>query len=47
VTPRREFSLAYLSVAGASPAEMIEVAAATGYDHVGLRLTKVTADEEL
>ena len=44
---RREFSLAYLSVVGSSPAEMIEVAAATGYDHVGLRLTKVTADEEL
>ena len=44
---RREFSLAYLSVVGSSPAEMIDVAAATGYDHVGLRLTKVTADETL
>ena len=44
---RREFSLAYLSVAGSSPDEMIDVAAATGYDHVGLRLTKVTADEEV
>jgi sugar phosphate isomerase/epimerase len=44
---RREFSLAYLSVAGSSPEEMIDVAAATGYDHVGLRLTKVTADEKI
>jgi sugar phosphate isomerase/epimerase len=47
VTPRREFSLAYLSVAGLSPAEMIDVAAAAGYDHVSLRLTRVTADEQL
>ncbi len=44
---RREFSLAYLSVAGASPHEMIDVASATGYDHVSLRLTKVTPDEVL
>ena len=44
---RREFSLAYLSVAGSSPDEMIDVAAKTGYDHVSLRLTKVTADEEV
>ena len=44
---RREFSLAYLSVVGSSPDEMIDVAAATGYDHVGLRLTKVVADEEV
>jgi sugar phosphate isomerase/epimerase len=47
VTSRREFSLAYLTVAGMSPGEMIELAAATGYDHVGLRLAKVTADEQL
>jgi sugar phosphate isomerase/epimerase len=47
VTSRREFSLAYLSVAGTAPDEMIEIAAATGYDHVSLRLTKVTADERL
>lgn len=47
MTLRREFSLAYLSVAGSSPKDMIEIAAATGYDHVGLRLTKVTADEVL
>jgi sugar phosphate isomerase/epimerase len=44
---RREFSLAYLSVPGTSPAELIEIAATTGYDYVGLRLTKVTPDEEL
>ena len=47
MTSRREFSLAYLSVTGSSPEEMIDVAAATGYDHVGLRLTKVTADESV
>jgi sugar phosphate isomerase/epimerase len=47
MTARREFSLAYLSVVGLSPIEMIDVAAATGYDHVGLRLTKVTPDEDL
>jgi sugar phosphate isomerase/epimerase len=47
VNGRREFSLAYLSVVGTSPHEMIEVAATTGYDYVGLRLTKVTTDEEL
>lgn len=47
MSERREFSLAYLSVVGASPDEMIDVAAATGYDFVGLRLTKVTNDEVL
>lgn len=47
MTERREFSLAYLSVAGTSPDEMIRIAAETGYDHVSLRLTKVTPDEEL
>ncbi len=44
---RRQFSLAYLSVAGSSPHQMIEIASATGYDFVSLRLTKVTPDETL
>jgi sugar phosphate isomerase/epimerase len=41
----RRFSLAYLTVFGSPPCQMIEVAAATGYDFVSLRLAPVTPDE--
>ena len=44
---RREFSLAYLSVIGTSPHKMIDIATATGYDHVSLRVTQVTPDEQV
>ncbi len=43
----QKFSLAYLAVAGTPPETMIDIAAATGYDFVSLRLTKVTPDEEV
>jgi len=43
----RLLSLAHLSVLDAQPAELIELAAATGYDCVGLRLLPVTANETL
>jgi sugar phosphate isomerase/epimerase len=39
------FSLAYLTVFGTPPPRMIEIAARTGYDAVGLRLIPVTASE--
>ena len=39
------FSLAYLTVFGTPPPRMIEIAARTGYDAVGLRLIPVTANE--
>lgn len=35
---KSQFSLAYLTVAGCSPPDMVEIAARTGYDYVGLRL---------
>ena len=34
----KQYSLAYLTVSGCSPSEMIYIAARTGYDFVGLRL---------
>lgn len=43
VKPR--FSLAYLTVQGTAPRRMIEIAAATGFDFVSLRLAHVTDDE--
>ncbi len=44
---KRKYSLAHLTVLGLPPAQMIEVAARTGYTHVGLRLTRVTQTEIL
>ena len=38
----RPISLAHLTVIGLAPPEMIRLAAATGYDAVGLRLLRVT-----
>ena len=34
----KQYSLAYLTVSGCSPLEMIQIAARTGYDYVSLRL---------
>src|SRR5688572_26460404 len=42
-----EFSLAYLTVIGATPIEQIEIAAAAGYDYVGLRVTPVVPGEHI
>ena len=39
------FSLAYLTVLGLAPPEMVEVADQAGYSFVGLRLEAVTPDE--
>ncbi|AYC35058.1 sugar phosphate isomerase/epimerase [Pseudomonas cavernae] len=41
----RILSLAALTVLELSPPEMVEVAARTGYSHVGLRLVPATAEE--
>jgi len=40
-----KFSLAQLTVLHASPPELIRIAAAAGYDHVGLRLLEVTGGD--
>ncbi|WP_187673164.1 sugar phosphate isomerase/epimerase family protein [Zestomonas carbonaria] len=42
----RIFSLAALTVLELSPPEMVEVAARTGYSHVGLRLVPATPEEQ-
>ncbi|HET9258914.1 MAG TPA: TIM barrel protein [Acidimicrobiia bacterium] len=41
----RQFSLAYLTVLGNPPRDVVEMAATVGYDFVSLRLTPVTPDE--
>lgn len=41
----RPFSLAWLTVPGLAPPEMIDVAARTGYSYVGLRLNRTTPEE--
>src|SRR5690242_14634592 len=40
-----EYSLAQLTVLQASPPELIRIAAAAGYDYVGLRLLEVTGGD--
>jgi len=40
-----KYSLAQLTVLGASPPELIRIAAAAGYDYVGLRLLEVTGGD--
>jgi sugar phosphate isomerase/epimerase len=40
-----EYSLAQLTVLGASPPELVRIAAAAGYDLVGLRLLEVTGGD--
>lgn len=42
----RIFSLAALTVLELSPPDMVEVAARTGYSHVGLRLVPATPEEQ-
>ena len=42
---RPQFSLAYLTVFGTPPVQMVQIAADTGYDFVSFRLTPVTDDE--
>lgn len=41
------YSLAHLTVLPMTPPDMVDVAAAAGYDFVGLRATRVTHDEPL
>lgn len=41
----RRYSLAWLTVPGLTPPEMVDVAARTGYAYVGLRLNRTTPDE--
>jgi len=44
---KRDYSLAHLTVLSLSPPHVVDVAARTGYSHVGLRLTRVTPEEPL
>jgi sugar phosphate isomerase/epimerase len=44
---KREYSLAHLTVLSLSPPHLVEVAARTGYDFVGVRMTRVTPAEVL
>src|SRR5690349_2562174 len=44
---RHACSLAHLTALALTPVELIDVAARTGYDYVGLRLTRVTPTEPL
>ncbi len=43
----RPISLAHLTVLHASPPELVRLAGSAGYDHVGLRLNRVTPTEHL
>lgn len=45
--PRRQISLAHLTVLHASPPELIRLAARAGYDAVGVRMTQVTPNEQV
>jgi 4-hydroxyphenylpyruvate dioxygenase len=40
-----KYSIAHLSALSLSPPELVSAAASAGYDHVGIRLTRVTPDE--
>ena len=44
---KREYSLAHLTVLSLTPPQLVDVAARTGYDGVGVRMTRVTPDEVL
>jgi len=44
---KHEYSLAHLSVLMLPPPRFVEVAAAAGYDYVGLRINRVTDNEPL
>jgi len=43
----REYSLAHLTALSLTPPEMVDVAARTGYQYVGLRLNRITPTEVL
>lgn len=42
-----EFSLAHLTVLGTTPLDLVEIAAAAGYDYVSIRTTKVAPGERI
>src|SRR5688572_14200654 len=42
-----EFSLAHLTVLGATPTELIEIAAGAGYDYASIRATPVAPGEQI
>ena len=42
----RSYSLSFLTVAEASPVQAVEIAAACGYDYVGLRILPAAASGE-
>ena len=44
---KHKYSLAHLTAIALPPADLIEVAYRTGYDYVGLRLSRVTDAEPL
>ena len=44
---RHEYSLAHLTVLSLAPPQLAEVAARTGYEYVGIRITRVTPEEVL
>ena len=44
---RHEYSLAHLTVLSLTPPQLIDVAARTGYEYVGVRITRVTPEEVL
>ena len=44
---KHEYSLAHLTVLSLSPPQLVEVAARTGYEYVGVRITRVTPQEVL
>jgi sugar phosphate isomerase/epimerase len=45
MSPGPEFSLAHLTVLGTTPLELIEIAAAAGYDYASIRTTPVAPGE--
>jgi sugar phosphate isomerase/epimerase len=44
---KHDYSIAHLTAIHLSPPELVEVAAASGYRYVGLRLTRVTPDDRV
>ncbi|HEX8011724.1 MAG TPA: sugar phosphate isomerase/epimerase [Casimicrobiaceae bacterium] len=44
---KHDYSLAHLTVLSLTPPQLVDVAARTGYDYVGVRITRVTPEEVL
>src|SRR4029434_436318 len=44
---KHEYSLAHCTVLSLTPPQLVQVAARTGYEYVGVRITRVTPDEVL